>query len=125
MVEGLLSAIFSEAVRCGLILANPVRGFSRPRASGRDARHTPTPMISQLRTLLDAVKPEYGFFFVGQRGGIIDLENLAARIMKPFLQAHALKWHGWHATPIAGRQPCTISGLTTLQSKRFSGFRMW
>jgi integrase len=35
------------------------------------------PIIPQLRDLLDAVKPEYGFFFVGQKGGIIDLENLA------------------------------------------------
>lgn len=55
------------------------------------------PIIQPLRQLLDAVKPEHGFFFVGQRGAVIDLNNLACRVMKPFLNASGLKWHGWHA----------------------------
>jgi integrase len=186
-----MSAIFSEAVRCGLILANPVRSILTPKGKRKRRKtyaysldeiqqhfaafageapivvekkdgtiytatisrkmiralvgvaayaalrqgevrglmkdddlgdvlvisrtvwetilkdHTKTgeddvepgvvPIIPQLRDLLDSVKPEYGFFFVGQKGGIIDLENLAARTMKPYLQAHGLKWHGWHA----------------------------
>ena len=54
------------------------------------------PIIEPLRVLLDAVRPEYGFMFVGYRGAALDLENLADRVMKPVLGAHGLKWTGWH-----------------------------
>ena len=55
------------------------------------------PIIAPLRKLLDAVKPEYGFIFTGSRGGALDLENFADRVMKPMLKAHGLRWAGWHA----------------------------
>lgn len=55
------------------------------------------PIIQPLRVLLDALKPEHGFIFTGSRGAALDLENLAARVMKPALAAHGLKWYGWHA----------------------------
>src|SRR5262249_29165185 len=55
------------------------------------------PIIRRLRGLLDAAKPKHGFMFVGNRGAVVDLENLAARVMRPTLKAHGLEWHGWHA----------------------------
>ena len=55
------------------------------------------PVIPQLRMLLDAIKPEHGFFFVGDRNAVLDLENLSDRVMRPVLRAHGLNWHGWHA----------------------------
>lgn len=55
------------------------------------------PIIGRLRGLLDAAKPKHGFMFVGNRGAVVDLENLAARVMRPTLKAHGLEWHGWHA----------------------------
>lgn len=55
------------------------------------------PIISPLRTLLDAVKPDYGFIFIGSKGAVLDLENLADRVMRPMLEEHGLEWHGWHA----------------------------
>lgn len=55
------------------------------------------PIIVPLLNLLDAVKPEHGFMFTGSRGGTLDLENFADRVMKPALKAHRLQWHGWHA----------------------------
>lgn len=54
------------------------------------------PIIRPLRALLDAVKPEYGFFFLGERKAVLDLENLADRVMRPYLKAHNVQWHGWH-----------------------------
>lgn len=55
------------------------------------------PIIEPLRVLLDAVKPKHGFIFVGNRGASVDLNNLAARVMRPTLKARGLEWHGWHA----------------------------
>lgn len=62
-----------------------------------DAEPGMVPIIEPLRVLLDAVKPEHGFMFVGHRGAAVDLDNLAARVMRPHLKAHGLEWHGWHA----------------------------
>jgi len=47
--------------------------------------------------VLDAVRPEHGFIFVGDRGASLDMENLADRVMKPALVAAGLRWSGWHA----------------------------
>ena len=55
------------------------------------------PIIEPLGVLLDAVRPEHGFIFVGDRGASLDLENLADRVMKPALVAAGLRWAGWHA----------------------------
>ena len=55
------------------------------------------PIIEPLRVLLDVIKPKHGFMFIGSRGAVVDLENLAARGMRPILKAHGLQWHGWHA----------------------------
>jgi integrase len=55
------------------------------------------PIIQQLRDLLNLVKPKHGFIFVGSRGAVLDLENLAYRVIRPHLKAHNLQWHGWHA----------------------------
>ena len=57
------------------------------------------PIIEPLRGILDAIKPEIatGWMFPNTIGGALDLDNLAARVIKPVLKANGLKWKGWHA----------------------------
>jgi integrase len=57
------------------------------------------PIISPLRSLLDAIRPEeaYGFMFRNRIEGALDLDNLADRIIKPVLKLNGLVWKGWHA----------------------------
>lgn len=57
------------------------------------------PIIRQLRKLLNAIRPEHpeGFMFPNRSGGVLDLDKLAKRVIKPVLEAHGLRWHGWHA----------------------------
>ncbi len=69
----------------------------RSKTGEDDVEPGMVPIIEPLRALLDAVKPKHGFVFVGNRGASIDLDNLAARVMRPYLKAHGLEWHGWHA----------------------------
>jgi len=59
-------------------------------------RHQLVPIIGPLRVLLDGVRPEHGFMFVGDRGASLGLENLADRVMTPALVAAGLRW-AWHA----------------------------
>lgn len=69
----------------------------RSKTGEDDVEPGMVPIIEPLRVLLDAVKPKHGFMFVGNRGASVDLDNLAARVMRPILKAHGLEWHGWHA----------------------------
>jgi integrase len=62
-----------------------------------DAAPGMVPIIQALRELLDPVRPQFGFIFVGFRGAVIDLENLAYRVMRPVFKAQGLAWYGWHA----------------------------
>ena len=55
------------------------------------------PIIPQLRDLLHVVKPEHGFIFLGSRGAVLDLENIAYRVLRPYLKAKGFQWHGWQA----------------------------
>lgn len=69
----------------------------RSKTGEDDVEPGMVPIIEPLRVLLDAIKPEHGFMFVGHRDAVVDLDNLAARVMRPHLKAHGLEWHGWHA----------------------------
>jgi integrase len=62
-----------------------------------DAEPGMVPIIPPLHELLDSVRPQFGFIFTGSRGAVIDLENLASRVVRPVLKAQGLAWHGWHA----------------------------
>lgn len=57
------------------------------------------PIISPLRLMLDAIKPEIasGWMFPNTIGGALDLDNLADRVIKPVLKANGMKWKGWQA----------------------------
>jgi integrase len=57
------------------------------------------PIIEPLRIVLDAIKPENasGWMFPNKTGGALDLDNLAARVIKPMFKANGLTWKGWHA----------------------------
>ncbi len=57
------------------------------------------PIIKPLRLLLDAIKPTHasGFIFPNTIGGVLDLDNLADRVIRPTLKAHNLMWKGWQA----------------------------
>ncbi len=57
------------------------------------------PIISPLRLMLDAIKPETasGWMFPNTVGGALDLDNLADRVIKPVLKANGMKWKGWQA----------------------------
>ena len=57
------------------------------------------PIIGPLRLLLDAIRPEnaVGFLFPNSLGGPVDLDNLAARVIKPVFQANSMEWKGWQA----------------------------
>jgi len=57
------------------------------------------PVIRPLRVLLDAIKPEHaaGFIFLNRKGGAIDLDNLADRVIKPIFKANGMEWKGWQA----------------------------
>lgn len=57
------------------------------------------PIIGPLRLLLDAIRPKnaMGFMFPNGLGGPLDLDNLAARVLKPVLESRGMKWKGWQA----------------------------
>jgi integrase len=38
-----------------------------------------------------------GWMFPNRRGGVLDLDNLAFRILAPALKEAGLPWYGWHA----------------------------
>ena len=62
----------------------------------------PIAVIRPLAKKLDAHRlaqgsPESGLMFASGRGGPLDLNNLASRVIKPALQHAGLTWHGWHA----------------------------
>ncbi|HEV2326173.1 MAG TPA: site-specific integrase [Terracidiphilus sp.] len=57
------------------------------------------PVIQPLRLLLDAIRPQSaaGFIFPNRLGGPLDLDNVSARVLRPILEAHGMKWKGWQA----------------------------
>jgi len=42
-------------------------------------------------------------------GGVLDLDNLADRMLKPIFKASGLKWKGWHAYRRASPRTCMNS----------------
>jgi integrase len=59
------------------------------------------PIIGPLRFVLDAIKPENasGWMFPNTICfcGVLDLDNLADRVIKPMFKANGIEWKGWHA----------------------------
>jgi len=62
----------------------------------------PVPVIAQLAKRLDfhrelAGNPTTGLIFSTREGKPINLDALAADVIRPALQNASLQWHGWHA----------------------------
>jgi integrase/recombinase XerD len=65
-----------------------------------EASRDAVPVIPTLRKRLDAlVRADKRMFplFPSAVGTPVDLGNVANRIIKPMLEAHGLRWKGWHA----------------------------
>lgn len=41
--------------------------------------------------------PVEGYLFAGRTGKPLNLDNLASRVIRPFLEKQGMKWKGWHA----------------------------
>jgi integrase len=77
---------------------NVVKEQCKTTSSGTELAPAMIPVIGPLRTILDAIKPfESGWMFPNRRGGVLDLDNLATRVVKPLLKKASLPWHGWQA----------------------------
>ena len=99
--QGEIRGLWADDVRGDiLVIRRTVWGAQQKDAtktSEDDVEPGVVPIIPQLRDLLNVVKPKHGFVFVGFRRAVLDLENLAYRVIRPVLKAHGLVWHGWHA----------------------------
>lgn len=81
-IKTAFSAIFTHAVRTGVIDANPVSPVTIPQGS-------PVGRACEAYTL--------GWMFPNRCGGVLDLDNFASRIIKPLLKKASLPWYGWQA----------------------------
>lgn len=60
------------------------------------------PVIAPLRILLEQHRtkcrnPQHGFIFSNEHGQPMNLEALAAKVIRPALEEANLRWQGWHA----------------------------
>jgi integrase len=60
------------------------------------------PVIAPLARMLDRHGSESsvrtsGLIFMNARGGVICLEDLARRVVRPALEKAGIDWHGWHS----------------------------
>lgn len=58
------------------------------------------PVLPIVRKALEEHRkrnPDSAFIFAGETGKPLRIENVLRRTMKPVLDKHGIKWHGWHA----------------------------